>query len=147
LNLDLDQGETAVAFFEGLVVTEDDVPAEVAYVGATPYYVIDDQGFRRHIEARAVDRVVLAQFAEQIAAHRGEAAEAMLKLMGQYDLFTKAMVDATLRNLDLEQVLDHGLPADARQWLGMMGFRVVIDLHGEVVRVDMPAAPVDWDDE
>ncbi|PKO22251.1 MAG: hypothetical protein CVU38_10375 [Chloroflexi bacterium HGW-Chloroflexi-1] len=136
-----------MAFFEGLVVTEDDTPVEVTYVGATSYYVIDDQGFHRHIEARAVDRVVLAQFTEQIAEHRGEAAEAMLKLMGQDDLFTKAMVDATLRNLNLEQVLDQGLPPDARQWLGMMGFRVVIDLHGDVVHVDMPSAPADWDDE
>jgi len=136
-----------MAFFEGLVVTEDGEPVEVTYVGATPYYVIDDQGFKRHIEARKVDRVVMRQFVEQIAEHRDEAAEAMLRLMGQDDLFTKAMVDSTLRNIDLDQVLDHRLPPEARQWLGMMGFQVVIDLHGEVVRVEMPAAPDDWDDE
>jgi hypothetical protein len=29
----------------------------------------------------------------------------------------------------------------------MLGFRVVIDLHGEVVQVDMPAAPEGYDDE
>ena len=39
-------------------------------------------GFRRHVEARPIDRAVLEQFAEQITAHRHEAAEAMLRLPG-----------------------------------------------------------------
>jgi hypothetical protein len=39
------------------------------------------------------------------------------------------------------------LPPDAQQWLSMLGFRVVINLHGEVVRVDMPAATEEWDGE
>lgn len=136
-----------MAFFEGLVETEDGAPVEVAYVGGMPCYVIDDQGFRRHVAAREVDRVVLGQFLAQLQEHPDEAARAMLQLMGQDDLFTKAMVDATLRNINLEEVLDQRMPAEARQWLGLLGFRVVINLHGEVVRVDMPAAPADWDEE
>jgi len=71
----------------------------------------------------------------------------MLRMIGQEDLFTKAMVDSTLRNLDVEQLLDHQLPADVRQWLGVVGFRVVIDRHGEIVRMDMPEAPSDDDSE
>ena len=136
-----------MAFFEGLVVTEDGEPVEVTYVGVTSHYVIDDQGFLRHVEAREVDRAVMADFVEQMAEHRDEAALAMLQLMGKDDLFTKAMVDSTLRNIDLEQVLDQGLPAEARQWLGMMGFRIVLDLHGEIVQVEMPSAPEGWDEE
>ena len=134
-----------MAFFEGLVFTEDGAEAPVTYVGAESFYVVDDQGFRRHVDARAVDRVVLAQFTEQIADHREEAAEAMLKLMGQDDLFAKAMVDAQLKNINLDEVVSHALPTEARQWLGMMGFRVVINLHGEVVHVEMPAT-TDWDE-
>lgn len=130
-----------MAFFEGLIFTDEGTPVPVTYVGTTPYYVVDDQGFRRHIESRDVDRVVLAQFMDQLQEHRDEASLALLRLMGQDDLFTKAMVDSTLRNMSLDQVLNQGLPAMARQWLGMMGFRVVIDVHGQVVRVDMPAAP------
>lgn len=133
-------------FFEGLVVTEEGAPVSVSYIGATPYYVIDDQGFRRHVEARPIDRAVLEQFAEQLAEHRDEAAMAMLRLMGQDDLFAKAAVDAALDHIDLEQVLDQTLPAEARQWLGLMGFQVVINLHGELVRVDMPAAPEGTDE-
>jgi hypothetical protein len=136
-----------MAFFEGLVVTEDGTPVEVANVGTDAYYVIDDQGFRRHIDARVVDEFVLSQFAAQISEHQDEASVAMLKLMGQDDLFTKAMVDSTLRNINLEQVLAQKLPPEAAQWLGMMGFRIVVNLHGEVVRVDMPAAPAGFDGE
>lgn len=136
-----------MAFFEGLIETEDGIPVEVTYVGGTPCYVIDDQGFRRHVEARDVDRVVLGQFLAQLQAHPDEAATAMLRLMGQDDLFTKAMVDATLRNINLEQILDQRMPPEARQWLGMLGFRVIVDLRGQVVRVDMPVAPDDWEEE
>lgn len=136
-----------MAFFEGLVETEDGVPVGVTYVGGVAFYVIDDQGFRRHVEARDIDRVVLAQFLAQLQQHPDEAARAMLQLMGQDDLFTKAMVDATLRNINLEQILDQRMPGEARQWLGMLGFRIVVDLRGQVVRVDMPVAPGDWDEE
>jgi hypothetical protein len=136
-----------MSFFEGLVVTEEGASVSVAYIGTTPYYVIDDAGFRRHVEAWPIDRAVLAQFTEQLAEHRDEASQAMVRMMGQDDLFTKAMVDSTLRNINLDQMIDHGLPPEARQWLGMMGFRVVIDLHGELVRVELPAVPDDSDEE
>ncbi len=119
-----------MAFFEGLVETEDGALVDVTSVGGTSFYVINDQGFRRHVEAREIDRVVLAQFLKQLQQHPDEAARAMLQLMGQDDLFTKAMVDATLRNINLEQILDQRMPAEARQWLGMLGFRIVVDLRG-----------------
>ena len=126
-------------FFEGLVVTEDGEPVAATTVGNQSYYVVDDQGFRRHIPARDVDRFVLEQFARQLEDNRETAAQALLKMLGQDDLFTKGMVDSALQHLDLEQALDHGLPVEARQWLGMLGFRVVINLHGEVVSIDLPA--------
>lgn len=130
-----------MAFFEGLVVTEDGVPVEVSYIGTTAYYVIDDQGFRRHVEAREVDRPVLTQFMEQLQEHRQEAVMAMLMQLGQDDLFTKAALESTVRNLRVDQILDQGLPPQARQMLAMLGFRIVVNLHGEVVRVDMPSMP------
>lgn len=136
-----------MAFFEGLVETEEGLPVTVREVGGASYYVIDDQGFLRHVEAAEVDRPVLAQFLAQLKEHQDEASAAMLRLLGQDDLFTKAMVDASIRNIDLDQVLAQRLPDEARQWLGMLGFRVVINIHGEVVRVELPAAPEDWDDE
>src|SRR5512135_3076319 len=116
-----------MAFFEGLVVDEAGGPLPVVYVGTTAYYVIDDQGFHRHVEARPVDRVVLAQFLDQLHEHQDEASRLMLAQLGQDDLFTKAAVDSTLRNLNTDAVLDQGLPPQAREWLGMLGFRNVLD--------------------
>lgn len=136
-----------MAFFEGLVETEEGLPVTVRQIGAVSYYVIDDQGFLRHVEASEVDRPVLARFLEQLKEHPDEASEAMLPLLGQDDLFTKAMVDASIRNIDLDQVLSQRLPEEARQWLALLGFRVVINVHGEIVRVDLPAAPEGWDEE
>jgi hypothetical protein len=131
----------SAAFFEDLVFTEDGRPAEVVYLGTTAFYVIDDQGFRRHVEARPVDRQVMATFKEQLDAHRDEASQLMLAQLGQDDLFTKAMVDSTLRNLEVDQILDQGLPPQARQWLNMLGFRIVLDVHGDIARIDMPGMP------
>lgn len=135
-----------MAYFEGLIETEDGAPVEVVYVGAEPFYVIDDQGFRRHVDAGEIDRIVLEQFLEQLHEHSDEASRAMLQLMGQDDLFAKAAVDATIRNADVEQVRKQGLPPQARQMLALFGFRIVINYHGEVVRVDLPSAP-EGDDE
>ena len=130
-----------MTFFEGLVETEDGVPVGVATVGGEEFYVIDDQGFKRHVEAAAVDKVILEQFLEQMQEHRDEASQAMMKLMGSEDLFTKAAVDSTLKNANVDQVIGQSLPPEARQWLGMLGFRIIVNYRGEIMRVDMPAAP------
>ncbi len=124
------------ALFAGLIQDEAGKPVDVVLVGDTPYYVIDDAGFRRHVESEAVDRQVIEMLREQFMAHREIATEAMLQMLGQDDLFTKAMIDASIKNMD--RVIEHGLPDDARVWLGMLGFRVIVNVHGQVVRLDMP---------
>jgi hypothetical protein len=129
-----------------LVETEDGVPVGVATVGGEDFYVIDDQGFKRHVDAASIDKVILSQLLGQVQEHRDEASQAMMKMMGSEDLFTKAAVDATIKNVSAEQVVGQRLPPEARQWLGMLGFRIVVDYRGEIVRVDMPAAP-EVDDE
>lgn len=130
------QVPTRPALFAGLVQDEEGNPVDVAVVGGTPYYVVDDAGFRRHVEAEGVDRRVIEMLREQFMAHREIATEAMLQMLGKDDLFTKAMIDASIKNM--EQILNTGLPDGARAWLGMLGFRVIIDIHGEVVALDMP---------
>jgi hypothetical protein len=68
-----------------------------------------------------------------------------MELIGQEDIFTKAAIEASLHNLEaqFDQLMANGLPEDARAWLGMMGFRVVIDLHGDVVKVEEPPGAPD----
>ena len=68
-----------MAFFEGLVETEDGAPVTVATVGGEDFYVIDDQGFKRHVEAAGIDKVVLARFLGQVQEHPDEASQAMMK--------------------------------------------------------------------
>jgi hypothetical protein len=132
------------ALFAGLVQDEEGQPVEVVLVGDVPNYVVDDAGFRRHIESEVVDRRVLELLREQFMAHRELATQAMLEMMGKDDLFTKALIDASIKNMD--QVLERGLPEEARAWLGMLGFHVIIDTHGQVVRLDMPEQVTDADE-
>ncbi len=130
--------------FEGLVFNEAGEPAEVVYVGQEPHYVIVDQGFRWHVPTEKVDRQVIEEFRRQFEDHREIAIEGILQLLGRDDLFTKAAVDASVNQMD--QVLERGLPTDARAWLGMLGFRVVVDFRGQVVQIDQPGMPADWEE-
>jgi hypothetical protein len=136
------------ALFSGLVVDEDDNPVPVATVGNEAFYVVDDQGFRRHIESERVDRQVLATLKERIEGHEDVISRGTMELIGQEDIFTKAAIEASLHNLEahFDQLLTQGLPEDARAWLGMMGFRVVVDLHGDVLRVEEPPGAPDPDE-
>ena len=110
----------------------------VALVGSEAAYVIDDDGFRRHIDAAQIDRQVLTILQNQIKANQDAVEQGILKVVGSDDLFTKAAIDQTIENFD--QVLERGLPQDALQWLGLMGFRIVVNLHGEVIKLDQPGA-------
>ncbi len=131
------------ALFAGLVVDELDHPVEEASVGGEPFYVVDDDGFRRHIESAFVDRQVLEQMRTMIQGNEELISQGTMKMLGQEDIFTKAMIEQSLRNVDaqFDQLLAQGLPVEARAWMGMLGFRVVIDVHGNVLRVEQPSAP------
>ncbi len=132
------------ALFAGLVIDENGQPLEVADLGDEAQYVLDDNGFRRHIDAEAIDRQVLAQLQEQIEANKDAVEQGIMKMMGSEDIFTKAAIDKSIQNMD--QVLKQGIPDDARQMLGMMGFRVVVNYHGEVLRIDQPGVADDSDE-
>jgi hypothetical protein len=133
------------ALFAGLVVDEYDQPVDSKLVGGEAFYVVDDDGFLRHIESEVVDRQVLEQLQEMIEQNEDLISEGTMKMIGQDDIFTKAAIDASLKNIgeQFEALMDHGLPEEMRAWMGMTGFRVVINLHGEVLRVDQPSAPED----
>ncbi len=136
------------ALFEGLVVNEAGQPAEVVYLGDEPYYVILDGDFRRHVEAKSVDQQVMRWLRDQIMAQQDLVTESAMAMLGRDDLFTKAMLDASIRNLDqqTEQMIEIGIPAEVRAWLGMLGFRITVNVHGEVVSIRLPGE-ADWDDE
>ena len=131
-----------VAVFSGLVVDESDNPVNVVFVGNNPHYVVNDDGFLRHIMAEQVDRQVLSVMQENVTDNKEAIVAGMLEYLGKEDLFTKAAIEMSLGKMDenMEQLLNIGIPEETRQWLGLMGFRVVVNVHGEVVHIDMPAA-------
>jgi hypothetical protein len=135
--------------FAGLVFDESGRPTETAYVGDEPCYVIDDAGFRRHIPSEQVDRQVLANMQELIKGSENLVSEQAAKMMGQEDPFSVAAIANQLKNMDkqFDQMLQVGLPEDARAYLGMMGFKIVINYHGEVISVEQPGAISDDDGE
>ena len=126
--------------FAGLVFDEFGNPAGSTLVGDEPCYVIDDAGFHRHIPSEQVDRQVLDQMAEMVKGSEDLLSEHTAKMLGQEDVFTKAAIQQQLKNIDkqFDQLLQMGLPEDMRNYLGMMGFKVIINVHGEVVRVEQP---------
>ncbi len=135
--------------FAGLVVDESGRAAETAFVGDEPCYVVDDYGFRRHIPSEQVDRQVLSQMTELMKGSEGFISEQTAKMLGQEDVFTKAAIEQQLKNIDkrFDQVLQAGIPEDMRAYLGMMGFKIIINMHGEVLKVEQPGAAGDDDGE
>jgi hypothetical protein len=131
------------ALFAGLVVDEYDRVAGTANVGGEAFYVIDDAGFKRHIAAEQVDRQVLAQMQDMMKGSEGLISEQTAKMLGQDDIFTKAMIEQQLKNMDkqFDALMQQGIPEEGRAYLGMLGFKIVINYHGEILRIDQPSAP------
>jgi hypothetical protein len=128
------------AIFSGLVIDESDNPVEVKYVGDEPCYVVNDNGFLRHIPSEHVDRQVLDAMGESIHGHEDLLSEQAAKMLGQDDIFSRAMINNQIKNIDkqFEALLESGIPEDVRAYLGMLGFKVRINVHGEVLEVIQP---------
>ena len=128
--------------FAGLVVDEADCPVETGFVGEEPCYVVNDAGFYRHIPSEQVDRQVLEVMRKQISGNENLLSEQAAKMLGTDDIFSKAMLENQLKNIDkqFDALLEAGIPEESRAFMGMSGFKVVINVHGEVVRLDQPAA-------
>ena len=131
------------ALFAGLVVDENDRLVDSTGVGGEPFYIVDDSGFKRHIPAGQIDRQVLQHMRDMMKGSEGMISEQAAKMLGQEDIFSKAMIELQLKNIDqqFEMLIQQGIPEAGRTYLGMLGFKIVINLHGEVLRIDQPSAP------
>jgi hypothetical protein len=131
------------ALFAGLVVDENDRVAETAIVGDEAFYVVDDAGFKRHIPAEQIDRQVLQHMQEMMKGNEGLISQQAAKMLGQDDIFTKAMIEQQLKNMDQQfsAIMDQGIPEEGRAYMGMVGFKVVINYHGDVLHIEQPSAP------
>jgi hypothetical protein len=135
--------------FLGLIFSEDGQQLTAARVGDEPFYVHDDTGFRRHIRARELDESILRWLWEQIRGHEPELAEQAARMTGQEDIFSRAVLQQSLAHPEayVEEIFRHGLPEETRMWMGMMGFRAIVNGHGELLRVDQPARAVEDDSD
>lgn len=129
------------ALFEGLVFDTNDQPLAVTWVGDDPSYVLDDGGFLRHIPAEEVDQQVWDTLTSGISGNEDFLIEQTAKLLGQEDIFSIAVIRQQLEKSgeQFEQLRGSGLPQDMRNYLGMTGFRIVVDFHGDVVDIKQPA--------
>lgn len=126
--------------FAGLVFDETGQPVDVTYVGKEPCYVVNDAGFLRHIPSEQVDRQVLDSMRSTIQGHEDIISEQTAKWLGQEDIFTRALIEQQLKNLDkhFEELFEAGIPEESRAYMGMIGFRIIIDVHGEVIDIQQP---------
>lgn len=126
--------------FAGLVVDEFDNPVETAHIGDEPMYVVDDQGFRRHIPAEQIDRAVLKEMGDMVKGHEDVLSEQAAKMLGAEDIFSKAILSKQFENLEeqFDKVLEAGIPEEGRAFLGMSGLKIRINLHGELLEVVQP---------
>jgi hypothetical protein len=131
--------------FHGLVFSEYGKPLAATQVGEDPFYILDDSGFLRHIRARELDESILHWLWEQIRGHEQELAEQAARMTGQEDIFSRAVLQNSLAHPEayVEEIFRHGLPESTRMWMGMMGFRVIVNVHGELLRVEQPVRATD----
>ena len=136
------------ALFEGLVFDENENPGGVAMVGSESFYVVNDAGFMRHIHSEEVDRQILDSMVAVVKDHEDIFADQTAKMLGQEDIFTRALIQNQLKNIDqqISRLMETGLPEEGRAYMGMMGFKVIINLHGEVLRINQPGTVSDEDD-
>jgi len=137
------------ALFEGLIFDEMDQPVSTTYVGDEACYVVNDAGFLRHIPSENVDRQILNMMTESISGNEDMIADQTSKMLGKDDLFSRAIIQNQLKHLDeqMENVLETGIPEEGRAYMGMMGFRITINLHGEVIDFNQPGAALPEDGE
>lgn len=131
------------AVFAGLVIDQNDQIVNVSYVGDEPCYVVNDNGFLRHIPSEQVDRQVFEIMKKQIDGNEGVISEQTAKMLGEDDIFSRAIIENQLKKISdqFDHLLATGIPEEGRAYMGMLGFKIVIDVHGEIVELRQPSVP------
>lgn len=128
------------ALFTTLIFNEEGQPVETTRVGDDPCYVVPDGDFLRHVDAAEVDRQVLLRIKERLLEMKDAVVEGVMQMTGSDDPFSRAAIEMSLENLERLLEMPPGMAnvEDLRLGLWMSGFRVTVNLHGEVVHVELP---------
>jgi len=99
---------------------------------------VPDGDFLRHVEAEYVDRQVVAALKERILPMKDVIIEGMIHMLGQENLFTRPAIEQAIENMDRIFEIENVDVNELRTALWMTGFRVTVDVHGDVVHVETP---------
>lgn len=122
------------ALFEGLVFDEKNDPLKSGHVGEEAVYILDDDGFKKHVPAEKIDRAILAEIAAMIKGQEGMLTDQAASMMGTEDVFSKAIIENQLKNFESQfpQLAETGIPEEVRAYMGMTGFKVIVNYRGEI---------------
>ncbi len=135
--------------FSGLILDENGKNVDTVTINGEAFYVVDDSGFHRHVPSIDVDRQVFSQLVDQMKGHEDMIIDQAAKMLDQDNLFSRAVLMNQLQNMDkqFDTLIETGIPESSRQYLGMMGFRITINLHGEVINVEQPGRIIPPEEE
>jgi hypothetical protein len=134
---------TRRALFADLIFNEEGQPTKVVQIGGVPHYAVPDGDFLRHVEAEYVDRQIVALIQERILAMRDIVTEGVIHMLGQENLFTRASIEHAIENMDRILEADDVDVDELRTALWMTGFRATVNVHGDVVHLELPG----WEPE
>ena len=126
------------ALFADLVFNEEEQPAKVVTIGNVPHYAVPDGDFLRHVEAEYVDRQIVEAIQERVRSMRDIVTEGVIHMLGEEDLFTRPSIEHAIEHMD--RILEPGAVDvdELRTALWMTGFRATVDVHGDLVHLEMP---------
>lgn len=135
------------ALFPGLVYNEAGDEAHVVLIGGVPHYAIPDDGFLRHVEAYRIDESAVNAMQELMAGMRDELVAGILQMMGTDDILAKAALEASIDNIGPS--LRRSDPSQWAPMLRLYGFRIIVDVHGDLLEIIYPRqeSPESGEDE
>jgi hypothetical protein len=124
--------------FADLVFNEEGERAGPVTIGGEPFYAVPEDDFLRHVEAEHIDRQIVERLQERIRGMSDIVTAGVIQMLGQEDLFTRASIEHAIENMD--RILEPGaVDVDQlRTALWMAGFRAIVDVHGDLVRLELP---------
>jgi hypothetical protein len=124
--------------FADLVFNEEGERASLVTIGGEPFYAVPEDDFLRHVEAEHIDRQIVERLQERIRGMSDIVTAGVIQMLGQEDLFTRASIEHAIENMD--RILEPGaVDVDQlRTALWMAGFRAIVDVHGDLVRLELP---------
>lgn len=131
------------ALFADLIFNQEGQPVDVVDIGGVPHYAIPEGDFLRHVEAERVDRQIVMALKERFLEMEDLIAEGVVHMLGEEHLFTRPAIKQAIQSMD--RILEPGaVDADElRTALWMTKFRAVVDVHGELVELDIPGLEAD----